>query len=108
MLPWTRKARAKSRDRYGGTYDHDNSSVSSSRSSLTTWDLSLSSGLCRIVLPDGSTAVIHTRADQTVRDVIMHLLKKRSLCYNDFQVFHNYTNKVSFLACWDSLGYGMS
>ncbi|XP_014275009.1 regulator of G-protein signaling loco isoform X2 [Halyomorpha halys] len=94
LLPWTKKTRTKSRDRFGGVLDHDNSSVSSSRSSLTTWDLSLSSGLCRVILPDGSTAVIHTRPDQTVRDTVSRLLLKRSLSYNDFQVFHSYTNKA--------------
>lgn len=92
LLPWSRKTRAKSRDRV--SLDRDDSSISSSRSSLTTWDVPLSSGLCRVILPDGSTAVVHTRPNQTVRYLISRLLDKRALAYNDFQVVHNYLNKV--------------
>ncbi|CAB0011575.1 unnamed protein product, partial [Nesidiocoris tenuis] len=91
LLPWSRKTRAKSRDRV--SLDRDDSSISSSRSSLTTWDVPLSSGLCRVILPDGSTAVVHTRPNQTVRYLISRLLDKRALAYNDFQVVHNYLNK---------------
>ncbi|XP_014249405.1 regulator of G-protein signaling loco isoform X2 [Cimex lectularius] len=93
LLPWTRKARAKSRDR-GNSYEQDNSSVSSSRSSLTTWDVPLSTGLCRVVLPDGSTAVVHTRPNHTVRHLITRLLDKRALCYSDFHIINSYLNKT--------------
>ena len=101
MVPWARKTRAKSRDR-GGTdasdvHEQDNTSVSSSRSSLTAWDVPLSAGLCRVVLPDGSTAVVHTRPNHSVRHLISRLLDKRALVYTDFQVFLSYINKVKFV-----------
>lgn len=95
LLPWSRKARAKSRDRVN--FDPDDSSMSSSRSSLTTWEVPLSSNLCRVVLSDGSTAVVHTRPNQTVRHMISRLLDKRALSYSDFQVVHSYPNKVNIV-----------
>ncbi|KAF6216900.1 hypothetical protein GE061_001250 [Apolygus lucorum] len=92
LLPWSRKTRAKSRDRV--SFDHDDSSVGSSRSSLTAWDVPLSSGMCRVLFPDGSTAVVPTGTKQSVRHLISRLLDRRALSYSDFQVIHSYLNRT--------------
>ncbi|XP_054260544.1 regulator of G-protein signaling loco isoform X2 [Macrosteles quadrilineatus] len=89
LLPWSRKARCKSRDRDRS----DAESVSSSRSSLASWDLTLSVSLCRVVLPDGATAVVQIRPPQTVGQLVVRLLDKRGLRYNSFQVFVGHSNK---------------
>jgi len=89
LLPWSRKARCKSRDRDRS----DAESVSSSRSSLASWDLPLSAALCRVVLPDGATAVVQIRPPQTVGQLVVRLLDKRGLRYNSFQVYLGHSNK---------------
>ncbi|XP_058804018.1 regulator of G-protein signaling loco isoform X2 [Phymastichus coffea] len=136
ILPWHRKNRSKSKDRgeseynktpnrgekiyksfstiqrdnEGNNNDEDNVSVSSSRSSLASWDLALRqsftkhsscegqsndnrdalgskcTGLCRVILPDGSTTVIPTNHSDSVRDVLTRLLDKRALRYANYDV----------------------
>ncbi|XP_008554044.1 regulator of G-protein signaling loco isoform X1 [Microplitis demolitor] len=88
----------------------DNISISSSRSSLASWDLALRqsfskhsvasydgqndkkdvhskcTGLCRVILPDGSTTVVPTSQTETIKDVITRLLDKRALKYLNYDV----------------------
>lgn len=94
LLPWSRKSRCKSRDRSVASSHDDSESVCSSRSSLASWDLALSTALCRVVLPDGATAVVQIRPPQTIRQLILRLLDKRALRYTHFQVFLSHSNKV--------------
>uniref|UniRef100_A0A8D8Q0L3 Regulator of G-protein signaling loco n=2 Tax=Cacopsylla melanoneura TaxID=428564 RepID=A0A8D8Q0L3_9HEMI len=99
LLPWTR---SKSRDRSlgdghasdslsarGDSFSGrgDSLSLSSSRSSLASWDVTMSQALCRVALPDQSTAVVQIKPDQSIREVVMAILEKRALAYNSFQVF---------------------
>ncbi|XP_075222351.1 regulator of G protein signaling family member locomotion defects isoform X2 [Lycorma delicatula] len=91
LLPWSRKSRCKSRDRVA---EDAESSVSSSRSSLASWDLTLTGSLCRVVLPDGATAVVQIRPPQTIRQLVQRLLEKRALRYSHFQVFMGHSNKA--------------
>lgn len=96
LLGWAvRRGWAKSRDRADNYSDEGGNSVSSSISSLSTWDVALSSGLTRVGLPDGSTAVVPARPGLTVRDLISNLLSKRAIDMPDFNVRFNYRNKVS-------------
>ncbi|XP_046658243.1 regulator of G-protein signaling loco isoform X2 [Homalodisca vitripennis] len=88
LLPWSRKARCKSRDR------SDAESVSSSRSSLASWDLALGPALCRVVLPGGATAVVQICPPQTVGQLVVRLLDKRGLRYPNFQVFIGHSSKT--------------
>uniref|UniRef100_A0A1B6DR03 Regulator of G-protein signaling loco n=1 Tax=Clastoptera arizonana TaxID=38151 RepID=A0A1B6DR03_9HEMI len=92
LLPWSRKSRCKSRDHSASNQD-DSESVCSSRSSLASWDLT-SSSLCRVILPDGATAVVQIKPPQTVRQLILRLLEKRALRYTNFQVLISGLNKV--------------
>ncbi|CAG5075886.1 Similar to loco: Regulator of G-protein signaling loco (Drosophila melanogaster) [Cotesia congregata] len=90
--------------------NEDNISISSSRSSLASWDLALRqsfskhsvasydgqndkkeahskcTGLCRVILPDGSTTVVPTSQTETIKDVITRLLDKRALKYLNYDV----------------------
>ncbi|KAG7200728.1 hypothetical protein KM043_001278 [Ampulex compressa] len=137
ILPWNRKNRSKSKDRgeseynktpnrsetiyksfttikretEGNNNNEDSISISSSRSSLASWDLalrqsfnkhSLSSyegqsnekkearakctGLCRVILPDGSTTVVPTSQTESIKDVVTRLLDKRALRYSNYDV----------------------
>ncbi|XP_011302728.1 regulator of G-protein signaling loco isoform X3 [Fopius arisanus] len=135
ILPWHRKNRSKSKDRGESEYNKtpsrgepiyksfttikrdtegnnndDTISISSSRSSLASWDLalrqsfskhSLSSydghndkkevqtkctGLCRVILPDGSTTVVPTSQTESIKDVVTRLLEKRALRYTNYDV----------------------
>ncbi|XP_076164696.1 regulator of G protein signaling family member locomotion defects isoform X2 [Ptiloglossa arizonensis] len=136
ILPWNRKNRSKSKDRGESEYskapsrsetiyksfttmkreaegnnNDDSISISSSRSSLASWDLalrqslhknSLSSyegqsnetkevrakctGLCRVILPDGSTTVVPTSQTESIKDVVTRLLDKRALQYSNYDV----------------------
>ncbi|XP_053998032.1 regulator of G-protein signaling loco isoform X1 [Hylaeus anthracinus] len=136
ILPWNRKNRSKSKDRGESEYsktpsrsetiyksfttmkreaegnnNDDSISISSSRSSLASWDLalrqsfhkhSLSSyegqsnetkevrakctGLCRVILPDGSTTVVPTSQTESIKDVVTRLLDKRALRYSNYDV----------------------
>lgn len=100
LLPWSRsRSRCKSRDRsisVAGSSEQDKDTVStgSSRWSLASWDLALSSTLCRVVLPDDATAVVQIKPDQTIRQMVTKLLEKRALNYNCFQVFVGQSTKV--------------
>lgn len=118
LLPWHRKNRSKSKDRGESEYNKlrmmqqkrdtedtvsVRSDVTSSRSSLASWDLALrgsfsrqsvTSGegescctLCRVILPDGATTVVQTRSSESIRDLVLRLLDKRGLHYSAFEVF---------------------
>ncbi|XP_034233546.1 regulator of G-protein signaling loco-like isoform X3 [Thrips palmi] len=117
LLPWHRKNRSKSKDRGESEYSKARtrreqfdtvsirSDVTSSRSSLASWDLALrgslsrqsvtsgdtsereNSSLCRVILPDGATTVVQTKYNETVSDLVQRLLEKRGLNYQHFQVF---------------------
>jgi regulator of G-protein signaling len=126
LLPWHRKNRSKSKDRGESEYnklrmlqqkrDTDDtvsvrSDVTSSRSSLASWDLALrgsfsrqsvTSGegetyctLCRVILPDCATTVVQTRSSESIRDLVLRLLDKRGLRYSAFEVFDGTNVKVS-------------
>lgn len=87
------------------------SDVTSSRSSLASWDLALrgsfsrqsvtsaegesSCTLCRVILPDGATTVVQTQCSESVRDLVLRLLDKRGLRYSAFEVFIGTGVKVS-------------
>nr|XP_012146955.1 PREDICTED: regulator of G-protein signaling loco isoform X2 [Megachile rotundata] len=128
ILPWNRKNRSKSKDRgeteYNktpsrnetiyksfttmkreaeGNNNDDSISISSSRSSLASWDLALRqsfhkhsnetrevrakcTGLCRVILPDGSTTVVPTSQTESIKDVVTRLLDKRALRYSNYDV----------------------
>ncbi|KAL7293981.1 hypothetical protein TKK_0012558 [Trichogramma kaykai] len=145
ILPWNRKNRSKSKDRgeseynktpnrgekiyksfstiqreNDGNIEEDGASISSSRSSLASWDLALRqsftkhsassyegqsneiqenvvancAGLCRVILPDGSTTVITTNHSDSVKDVLTRLLEKRALRYSNYDVFMLATNEI--------------
>ncbi|XP_046749276.1 regulator of G-protein signaling loco isoform X2 [Diprion similis] len=119
ILPWHRKNRNETiyksftaiKKEVEGNNNDDNISISSSRSSLASWDLafrqsfnkhSVSSyeghsnnkrespnkctGLCRVILPDGSTTVVPTSLSESVKDVVTRLLDKRALRYTNYDV----------------------
>ncbi|XP_017886378.1 regulator of G-protein signaling loco isoform X1 [Ceratina calcarata] len=136
ILPWNRKNRSKSKDRGESEYNKgpsrnetiyksfttikretegnnndDTVSISSSRSSLASWDLALRqsihkhssssyegqsndtkevrakcTGLCRVILPDGSTTVVPTSQTESIKDVVTRLLDKRALRYSNYDV----------------------
>ncbi|XP_031771229.1 regulator of G-protein signaling loco isoform X3 [Apis florea] len=144
ILPWNRKNRSKSKDRGESEYNKgpnrnetiyksfttmkreaegnnndDSISISSSRSSLASWDLalrqsfhkhSLSSyegqsnetkevrakctGLCRVILPDGSTTVVPTSQMESIKDVVTRLLDKRALRYSNYDVLILATDEI--------------
>ncbi|KAJ8680308.1 hypothetical protein QAD02_016095, partial [Eretmocerus hayati] len=137
ILPWNRKNRSKSKDRgeleYNktpsrgekiyksfstiqrdneGNNDDDSVSMSSSRSSLASWDLALRqsftkhsnenrdrqiskcAGLCRVILPDGSTTVIPTNHSDSVQDVVSRLLDKRALRYSNYDILMLATDEI--------------
>jgi Raf-like Ras-binding domain. len=125
LLPWHRKNRSKSKDRGESEYSKQRvleqkcdtedtvsvrSDVTSSRSSLASWDLALrgsfsrqsvtsgegesSCTLCRVILPDGATTVVQTRSSESVRDLVLRLLDKRGLRYSAFEVFFGTNIKV--------------
>lgn len=55
-------------------------------------------GLCRVILPDGSTTVVPTNQTESIKDVIMRLLEKRALRYSMYDVLVLTTNEVSATA----------
>ncbi|KAK6635518.1 hypothetical protein RUM44_000770 [Polyplax serrata] len=119
LLPWHKKNRSKSKDR--GEYEYKlstlahkrdtedvvsvRSEITSSRSSLASWDLalrgsfsrqSITSGeiserencqLCRVILSDGATTVVRVRPKETIQELICRLLEKRGLHYSSFESF---------------------
>ena len=70
------------------------SSCSGSRTSLASWDLAAPSSLCRVILPDGSSAVLNIQPEENVHYMISKLLEKRSMPYNSFHVISTDTDKV--------------
>ncbi|KAF7382937.1 hypothetical protein HZH66_013339 [Vespula vulgaris] len=144
ILPWHRKNRSKSKDRgeteYNkvpnrsetiyksfttikreaeGNNNEDSVSISSSRSSLASWDLALRqsfnkhsvsscegqlnekkevrtkcTGLCRVILSDGSTTVVPTSQTESIKDVVTRLLDKRALRYTNYDVLILATDEV--------------
>lgn len=94
LLPWSR-SRCKSRDRVDRAASTENvSSCSGSHTSLASWDLALPTSLCRVILPDGSSAVLNIQPEENVHHLIGKLLEKRSMPYNSFQVILTATDKV--------------
>lgn len=92
LLPWTR-SRCKSRDRTTASTENI-SSCSGSHTSLASWDLALPISLCRVILPDSSSAVLNVQPQETVHYLISKLLEKRAMPYNSFQVVFTATDKV--------------
>ncbi|XP_028044588.1 regulator of G-protein signaling loco isoform X2 [Monomorium pharaonis] len=151
ILPWNRKNRSKSKDRgeqeYNkapnrsetiyksftvikreteGNNNEDSVSISSSRSSLASWDLALRqsfnksvsscdgqtnekkdrskcTGLCRVILPDGSTTVVTTSQTETIKDVVTRLLDKRALRYSNYDVLILATDEMVDTKCFSSV-----
>jgi hypothetical protein len=64
----------------------------SRRKSLLSWRRQssvqppLTSGLCRVTLPDQSSTVLHVSPDITVRVLIQRLFDKRGYPYKNFKV----------------------
>ncbi|XP_014482054.1 PREDICTED: regulator of G-protein signaling loco isoform X2 [Dinoponera quadriceps] len=153
ILPWNRKNRSKSKDRgeteYNkvpsrsetiyksftaikreteGNNNEDSVSISSSRSSLASWDLALRqsfnkhsvssyegqtnekkearskcTGLCRVILPDGSTTVVTTSQTDSIKDVVTRLLDKRALRYTNYDVLILATDEMVDTKCSSSV-----
>ncbi|KAL0099996.1 hypothetical protein PUN28_019465 [Cardiocondyla obscurior] len=152
ILPWNRKNRSKSKDRGESEYNkapsrsdtiyksftvikretegnnnEDTVSISSSRSSLASWDLALRqsfnkhsvssydgqtnekrdrgkcTGLCRVILPDGSTTVVTTNQTESIKDVITRLLDKRALRYSNYDVLILATDEMVDTKCFSSV-----
>ncbi|EZA60643.1 hypothetical protein DMN91_007153 [Ooceraea biroi] len=153
ILPWNRKNRSKSKDRGESEYNkvpsrsetiyksftvikretegnnnEDSVSISSSRSSLASWDLALRqsfnkhsvlscdgqtnekkdargkcTGLCRVILPDGSTTVVTTSQTETIKDVVTRLLDKRALRYSNYDVLILATDEMVDTKCFSSV-----
>ncbi|XP_017775216.1 PREDICTED: regulator of G-protein signaling loco [Nicrophorus vespilloides] len=122
LLPWHRKNRSKSKDRGEIEYQkqgdvnenivgphqvvaNKNTEVSSSRSSLTSLDLAISSNdskksnqdeqpgggraLCRVNLVNGSSTVVQIRESETIEQLVHRLLEKRGIVYSCFDVQTN-------------------
>ncbi|XP_011882192.1 PREDICTED: regulator of G-protein signaling loco isoform X2 [Vollenhovia emeryi] len=152
ILPWNRKNRSKSKDRGESEYNkapsrsetiyksftvikretegnnnEDTVSISSSRSSLASWDLALRqsfnkhsvsshdgqtnekrdrgkcTGLCRVILPDGSTTVVTTSQTESIKDVVTRLLDKRALRYSNYDVLILATDEMVDTKCFSSV-----
>lgn len=52
-------------------------------------------GLCRVILPDGSTTVVPTSQSESIKDVVTRLLDKRALRYSNYDVLVLATDEVS-------------
>ncbi|KAF5290605.1 hypothetical protein FQA39_LY14671 [Lamprigera yunnana] len=116
LLPWHRKNRSKSKDRgevdYHGkkeegseSTNEDNNKVEgndihSSKSSLTSQESSkgfqedaqvnstVARGpLCRVILNNGSTTVVKIKDNETIEQMVNHVLEKRGISYTSFEVF---------------------
>ncbi|XP_011707290.1 PREDICTED: regulator of G-protein signaling loco [Wasmannia auropunctata] len=152
LLPWNRKNRSKSKDRGESEYNkapsrsetiyksftvikretegnnnEDSVSISSSRSSLASWDLALRqsftksvsscdgqtnekrdarskcTGLCRVILPDGSTTVVTTSQTESIKDVVTRLLDKRALRFSNYDVLILATDEMVDTKCFSSV-----
>lgn len=51
-------------------------------------------GLCRVILPDGSTTVVPTSQTESIKDVVTRLLDKRALQYSNYDVLILATDEV--------------
>lgn len=122
LLPWHRKTRCKSKDREENkesmknstsssntlTKHHTNHStgdIHSSRSSLSSFDATISKinsfdedtrTLCRVILSNGATTIVQTKVNETIRELVERLLEKRGICYQAYEAFLSGTAKVSF------------
>ncbi|KAK4885324.1 hypothetical protein RN001_001595 [Aquatica leii] len=123
LLPWHRKNRSKSKDReeieYNSKKDDCNENandevnkiegndVHSSKSSLTSQesskglqeDISINSAvargpLCRVILTNGSTTVVKIKDNETVEQMVNHVLEKRGIAYSSFEVFTDKHSKA--------------
>lgn len=52
-------------------------------------------GLCRVILPDGSTTVVPTCQTETIKEVVTRLLDKRALRFSNYDVLVLATDEVS-------------
>lgn len=110
LLPWHRKTRCKSKDREEIKVEPSTAitnmagEIHSSRSSLSSFDATISkissfdedtrSSLCRVILSNGATTIVQTKANETIRDIVERLLDKRGICYQAYEAFLSGTNKV--------------
>lgn len=51
-------------------------------------------GLCRVILSDGSTTVVPTSQTESIKDVVTRLLDKRGLRYTSYDVLILATDEV--------------
>ncbi|KAH8357201.1 hypothetical protein KR084_009268 [Drosophila pseudotakahashii] len=82
------------------------SDIHSSRSSLSSFDAGTATGgqgasaesvcsLCRVILTDGATTIVQTRAGETVGELVERLLEKRNLVYPYYDiVFQGSTKSI--------------
>lgn len=97
LLPWHRKTRSKSKDR--NEERRESNHIYSSRSSLSSFDAVLESPqsqhsqLARVILANGATTIVQTRATETIRELVLRLLEKRGLTYTSFEVYTGESNK---------------
>lgn len=56
-------------------------------------------GLCRVILPDGSTTVVPTCQTETIKEVVTRLLDKRALRFSNYDVLVLATDEVSVTFC---------
>ncbi|KAH8367441.1 hypothetical protein KR200_005522 [Drosophila serrata] len=82
------------------------SDLHSSRSSLSSFDAGTTAGgqgasaesvcsLCRVILTDGATTIVQTRAGETVGQLVERLLEKRNLVYPYYDiVFQGSTKSI--------------
>ncbi|XP_017082639.2 regulator of G-protein signaling loco isoform X2 [Drosophila eugracilis] len=82
------------------------SDLHSSRSSLSSFDAGTATGgqgasvesvcsLCRVILTDGATTIVQTRAGETVGELVERLLEKRNLVYPYYDiVFQGSTKSI--------------
>jgi regulator of G-protein signaling len=113
LLPWHRKTRCKSKDRDEENKDsstlkrnaNNNGDVHSSRSSLSSFDATISkmssidsdmrNSLCRVILREnGATTIVQIKSSETIRELVERVLEKRGFSYQAYEVFLSGTNKV--------------
>jgi regulator of G-protein signaling len=113
LLPWHRKTRCKSKDREEEAAKNSNTlkpssnngDVHSSRSSLSSFDATISkmssvdsemrNSLCRVMLREnGASTIVQIKASETIRELVERVLEKRGFSYQAYEVFLSGTNKV--------------
>ncbi|XP_045461609.1 regulator of G-protein signaling loco isoform X2 [Harmonia axyridis] len=109
LLPWHRKSRSKSKDRFenGDSLSIKaedgclRNEIHSSKSSLTSLDLAIANNmqnvrddesyhgnlLCRVSFSNCSTTVVQIKPSETINDLVLRLLEKRRLNYSSFEVY---------------------